>query len=166
MYVGNAGERIAADLRFFFRDAAGAIGLKSNFGGMVASLEGGGFNPRHTYEVDERKLQAAERARKISAVLDELGWERVVLGVAYKYPDGDERLIGILATTKAEYKRSRTKRDLRDWLDRLRQNKDSGRRFTFALLRDEALQLLTRALDEYSRVSNRLNTARRRREAI
>lgn len=138
------------------------MGLRSNFSGMVASLEGGGFVPSPTHEVDERKLRAAERARNIITALDAVPvWARVVLGVAYRHADGEAKLIGALCSTNNEHKRSKSKRQLHDWLERQRLAKDSEKRRAYVRLREEARALLCRAVQVFGRVG--LELARRRR---
>jgi hypothetical protein len=162
MLISAAYERIAADLRWVFRDSEGELGLKSNFGGMIASLEGGGWTPKPTHEVDERRLQAAERRRRILEVLDAIPvWARVVLSITYRYADGENLLVGILTVTAQEHRRSRTVRSLADWLERIRLSKDPGRRRTYSQLRLAAADLLCCAFDSYTDAAHELAHRRR-----
>lgn len=163
MLLSPVEESICADLRWFYRDSEGALGLKSNYGGMLASLEGGGFHPTGSYEVDMRKLEAAERARHISIALGNTKlWARVVLAVALRYSDGDVRLIGALASTNAEYRRARSRRSLVEWLERTYLSKDTRRRQLFSNLREEARALLCSAVGDFARVTSELARERRR----
>lgn len=156
-------ERHAADLRFFFRDAAGAMGLRSNFGGMVASLEGGGFHPKPNHEVADHVLFAAERARRVLRVLEACPvWARVVLSIAYRHADGEQRLMGALTAASQEHRRSRTKRTLQDWLERMRKSKEPLRRKLYSDLRLNMLALLEEALESYTSAVGTLAAKRRR----
>lgn len=156
-------ERHAADLRWYFRDSPGELGLRSNFGGMVASLEGGGWTPKPTHEVEERRLQAAERARRVLRALEGCPvWARVVLSIAYRYADGEQRLIGALSAAAQEHRRSRTKRSLADWLERMRKSKEPLRRKLYSDLRLNMLGLLEEALESYTSVVSTLAARRRR----
>ena len=162
MLIGSANERAAADLRWLFRDSEGALGLRSNFGGMIASLEGGGWTPKPTHEVDERVLQAAERRRKLLDILEEVPvWARVVLSGAYRYSDGENRLLGILSSAAQEYRRSKTRRGIADWIERIRLSKDQARRRTYAQLRLEATELLCEAFAAYYEAARELEKRRR-----
>jgi hypothetical protein len=65
--------RSAADLRWYFCDAAGEMGLRSNFGAMVAGLEAGGRRGGAPMkDMDPRVIAAATRARRITRVLEHL----------------------------------------------------------------------------------------------
>jgi len=143
-------QEAAADLRWYYRDSAGAMGLRSNFGGMVAQLEGGGFHQRASYEADERAIRAAERARNIRKALDSTPiWARVALGVAYRLADGERRLLGITVLAAGEHRRSRSKRELGEWIERCRVSKDLAKKKLWAKLRAEAQGLLESALSAY-----------------
>ena len=168
MLIGAAYERIASDLRWLFRDSHGELGLKSNFAGMIASLEGGGWKPKPTHELDERRLQAAERARRLLETLDTVPvWARVALAITYRYSDGETRLLGALTLAAQEHRRSRTRRPLEDWLERMRLSKDPARRRLYSQIRIAATDLLNRAFDEYHDASRSLAARRQeRREAF
>lgn len=143
-------QEASADLRWYFRDSAGAMGLRSNFGGMVAQLEGGGFHQRAGYEADQRALEAAERAREIRKALDASPvWAQVVLRIAYRLMDGERRLIGITTSAALAHARSRSKRELGEWLEKCRTSKDMGRKKEWAALRAESQGLLEDALSAY-----------------
>lgn len=159
-------ERSASDLRFYFRDAAAAMGLRSNFGAMIASLEGGGWTPKPTHEVADYRLEAARRAREIHDVLELTpDWARVVLGVAFRHHDGSELLLGGTLLAVDYHRRSKTKRELRDWVERCRVSKDAKRNRLWVELRQNADAILEEALDEYERVAAVLDRQRRERRA-
>lgn len=159
MFLTPARERWAADLRWLFRESAGAIGQRSNFGAMVASLESGrgGGQGRTSYDVDDRALQAAERVRHIGRTLDGLPvWARVVLALAYRAEDGELRLVGALTSTADRYRRSSTKHPVSAWLQKTRDSQAETRRRIWAMLRAEAADLLGEAVDLYAAAARRI----------
>lgn len=157
-------QRWAADIRWFFHSADGAMGLKSNFMGMVASLEGGGPSSRVAYEVDDRRLVAAERARLISRALELTpGWARVVIGLLCRTTDGEDVLLGALISTTTEHRRSRTKRPVKEWLERTRCSSSAARRMVYIRLDMEAAHVAGEALGLYAKAYNSL-TLRSRHE--
>jgi hypothetical protein len=63
--------RVEAELRWYFTEADGDMGLRSLFPAMVARLEvGGRTGGRPITEMDDRWLLAASRARRISRALE------------------------------------------------------------------------------------------------
>lgn len=140
----------SSDLRWFFRDSEGAMGLRSNFGGMVAQLEGGGYSQRAGYELDDRAVVAAERAREIKKALEASPiWAQLVLRIAYRQADGERRLIGITTSAALAHARSRSKRGLGEWIEKCRTSKDMARKKEWAALRAESQGLLEEALSAY-----------------
>lgn len=156
-------QRWAADLRWLFHSADGAMGLKSNFAGMMASLEGG-HSARTVYDVDDRQLQAAERSRRIRRALELTpDWARVVLGVLFRRPeDGETALICALSSTAEEHRRSRTRRQLEDWLERTRTSSSAARRMLYVRLSDEASRVAGEALGLYAKAYSSLSPKSRR----
>jgi hypothetical protein len=157
-------QRWVADIRWLFHSADGAMGLKSNFSGMMASLEGGGHSARSSYDLDDRRLQAAERARHIRRALELTpDWARVVLGVLFRQTDdGEAALICALSTAVAEHKRSRTRRQLVDWLERTRCSSSNARRQLYVRLSMEASSVAGEALGLYAKAYNSLMPRARR----
>jgi hypothetical protein len=151
-------EQTAAQLRFYYRDAPGALGLKSNFGAMISSLEGGGWTPRPTHEVPEHRLEAAHRTRHIHSVLELVPvWARCVLGVTFRYHDGAELMLCATLLAVDYHRRSKTKRTIGDWVERCRKSKDPKRNRLWLELRQNADAIIEEALDEYERVAAVLN---------
>jgi hypothetical protein len=143
---------VAADLRWFYRDSEGAMGLHSNFSAMIAQLEGGGFHPVASYEANYSAVQAAARAREIGKALERCAvWVRVVLGLAFRRASGEQRLTCALVSAVQEHKRSKSRRQLPDWLEKQRTSKDQARKRAWAKLRAEALGLIKEASTEYIR---------------
>lgn len=154
-------EEIAAELRWLFRDSRGELGLKSNFGGVVARIEGGGPGS-DAHHVDMRRIEAATRARHISKVLDALPKTHfTVLFAAFAW-DADHKLLWVMRETPEaveEYGKSRSTRLMRDWLERLcvaaRNEANYERRRVFARIHAAAEKLLREALNAYARQQNR-----------
>lgn len=145
-------QRWAADLRWLFSEADGEMGLRSNFGALVAGLEGGGHSARVCHDVADRTMEAAERARTIRRALEDVPvWARVVLGVAFRRADGELALMAALTSAASEHRRSRTKRPIQEWLAKTRDNKSRERRLLYARLRSEASDVVEEALDLFAR---------------
>lgn len=153
-------ERVAAELRWYYREAEGDMGLRSNFGPMVTRLQGLTGGGALHLELDGRQVAAAGRARRVKAALVQLSvthWG--VLAVAYGQPGGALNLVGIIAmlkSTETEHQLSRTTRPLPDWLERLgRRPTTTLRQRLYARLKGEAERLLEEALDAYSAARRR-----------
>lgn len=147
-------QRWAADLRWLYSESAGELGLRSNFGALVAGLEGGGHSARVSHEVSDRVMEAAERARTIRRTLESIPvWAQVVLGVAFRREDGELVLMAALSSAVREHHRSRTKRPIQEWLEKTRENTSGARRLLFAQLRSEVTDLTEEALDLYARAT-------------
>lgn len=166
MIVKPSLQRWAADLRWLFTAADGELGLRSNFQGMVASLESGGrTSGRSDYDVTPQQIHAATRARTICQALEQMPvWARVVLGIAYRRNDGEAALMCALSSTTLEHRRSRTKREPRDWLERTRRSRSNQRRLMYAKLRHEATDLVEEALDLYAQARSELARGRAAQE--
>jgi hypothetical protein len=141
---------VAADIRWLFNYAEGEMGLRSNFASMVAQLEGGGFHHSASYEMDERAISAARRAREVGQALQRCaGWAAVVLGLAFRCTGGEQRLTCALVSAAQAHKRSKSRRELPDWLEKQRRSKDQTKNRTWAKLRAEAQGLIREASLEY-----------------
>jgi hypothetical protein len=155
-----ARERFSAELRWYFREAEGDMGLRSNYSPMVSRLQGvlGGGPLR--LELDGRNVAAAGRARRVKAALELLSpvqwW---TLGVAFGNAVLPVNLVGLMCTTKSadeEWRLSRTTRTLPDWVERLgRKPTTTLRQRLYAKLKHEAEALLEDALDAYSKARRR-----------
>lgn len=155
-----ARDRNAAELRWYYREAEGDMGLRSNFAPMVSRLQGvlGGGPLR--LELDGRNVAAAGRARRVKAALEQLGvGQQYVLGVAFGNPREPRNVEGLVCTLKSaeeEWRLSRTTRTLPDWVARLgRLPTTQLRARLYARLRGEAERLLEEALDAYSAARRR-----------
>ena len=153
MLLTPAHQRWAADLRWFFLESDGEMGLRSNFGAVVAGLEGGGHTARVNHDVADRVMAAAERARHIRRTMEAEAvpvWAQVVLRVAFRREDGELALMGALTSAVREHRRSRTKRSIEEWLAKTRDSKSPERRLLYAQLRAEVTSLAEEALDLYA----------------
>jgi hypothetical protein len=154
-------ERLSAELRWYYREAEGDMGLRSNYGPMVAALQGvlGGGGPLKL-ELDGRHVAAAARARRVRTALEQLvDAQRQVLRVSYAHPGGALDLVGLMCLAQSastEWRLSRTTRTLPDWLQRLGRHPTTWvRQQLYERLRHEAQALLEEALDAYSKARRR-----------
>jgi hypothetical protein len=162
MFLTPARQRWAADLRWLFSESDGELGLRSNFGALVAGLEGGGHSASVSHEVSDRVMESAERARTIRRALESVpDWARVVLGVAFRRADGELALMAALTSAALEHRRSRTKRPIQEWLAKTRDNKSKERRRLYVQLRMEATDVVEVALDLYARAAREVGGGRR-----
>jgi hypothetical protein len=122
--------RTADDLRWFFREADGECGLRSNYPGMIQRLQAPlTFSSRLRSEPDVRWLHASTRARRISRALEQIGHDHTLTlreafnglapAVLHAY---DELAALALQVGVGPHRRSRTSRTLLDWLARIARN--------------------------------------------
>lgn len=156
-----------ADLRWFWTESDGALGLRSMFPQQMAQLQlGGGRRGTHTpiqREPDRRLVEAATRARLISRALETIHQEHVrVLRSAYGdsvhrpltvlYGELSELVVRTEAARRA-HRKSRTTRSLEDWLVRLVRRADRGEqgaKHTVYAVKAEAEARLVGAARAYS----------------
>lgn len=157
---------LEAELRWFFSQADGEMGLRSNFTGIVARIEGGG-GTGVAHHVDTRRLEAAARARRIAAALSSVSKpERTVLFAAYSREPESRLLCVMLHTPEAReaHRKSRSTRSLGVWLERLcaavKSPHEFERRRTFARIHAAAVRSLEGALDAYSKHARRVLSPR------
>jgi len=124
-----ADPRADSELRWFFADADGDMGLRSNFPAMVTSLQMGGRSGSVTpvsVELNDRWFEAATRSRLCRRALEAIGPVRAHLlfcafgGCREVAPFG--RTTGVVPLTRAArdaHQRSRSARSLEEWLYRL-----------------------------------------------
>lgn len=121
-----------SDLRWFFNEADGDMGLRSMFPQQMQQLQlGGGRRGTHTpviHEPDGRLVAAATRARLVSRALEGIGTRYTgTLRSAYGRLEhaelhGFQELAGLVVYTAAAarlHRRSRTVRPVPDWLARM-----------------------------------------------
>lgn len=156
MKVGEA----ESELRWYFRESAGELGLRSSFSSMVARLEGV-YSTRIVTEMDPRRLGAANRARSIAKVLAGVTPinARVLLVAFGSGTDTPSETLAAVAgeTTECveEHRRARSTRPLGEWMLRLakaaREGRDTGRRSLWVRMHAAAEGRLECALEEYMR---------------
>jgi hypothetical protein len=126
--MNNATRRAAEELRWYWTEAAGAMGARSNFEPMRARLETGRVTGgAATLEVDERRLDAATRARLIRRTLEAM--RPADARLLFSAFGRDERelaglghatgVIPVLLSTRRAWLDSGTSRPLEEWLARL-----------------------------------------------
>jgi hypothetical protein len=129
--------RTEDDLYWFFKEAAGEMGLRSNMGGFTALIERGlaGGSALRDCEPDGRAVDAARRAREIEQALAAAG-ELVnvpVEALARLHFAEDRRfgpelpnLVEVVPEACAAHERFRSRRPLRAWLQRLGSKLERG----------------------------------------
>jgi hypothetical protein len=121
---------VVTELRWLFVESDGALGLRSNYSGMVARLQAfrsGGF--AKPFEYEDQTIEAATRARRIRRALERAGAAHArTLAATYGPtvpaelvdPFGDlAGLVSDSATARATYEASSTTRRYVEWLARL-----------------------------------------------
>ena len=127
--------RAEADLRWFYTWSRGDMGLRSSHPAMVARLQvGGRTGGAPIMDIDERRLEAATRARHITRALDLLSDSQVrVLRAAYgpyarELPGlGQAAPVAPLTNSAMHaHAASHTDRCIEEWLVRLCDRVQSG----------------------------------------
>lgn len=148
----SCNEQAAANLRWYYRLSDGEMGLQSNFGSLVARLEGRGGTGQQT-EIDGRRLEAAARARRISKALEKLDQvPRKALRAAFGGGEALDLVSVVLMLPEASeaHRRSRTSRPIREWLKKLCATADPVRRRMFLELSRAAEQMVDSALSRFA----------------
>lgn len=147
-------ERAAADLRWFWMEAHGDLGLRSNFNAVVSLIEGASPSGR-AGEPQVHVLEAAARARHISRTLEAVTPHMVrILRLAFGGSDDRLRTLAIATMECADaHRRSRSLRPVAEWFDRLsaaaRKGDDLERKRAWVKIQASAQQALSRALEAY-----------------
>ncbi len=155
-----------AELQWYWSDAAGDMGLQSNFEAMRARMQvGGRTGGKPIVEINERWLKAAAREKHIRRALERLPDHLVAILV---HAFGNEtreipvfgRATGVVPLTLAArrtWASSRTTRSLEEWLVRLVIRAHTGKgddpvvdRALLQAIREEADRLLATALRGYA----------------
>jgi hypothetical protein len=153
--------RAISDLRWYFTDAAGDMGLASNFEPMRAALERGGRSEGlHVVEANPRQFDAATRERHVRRALERLSeWDRQVLRAAFGRSERDlpafGRATGVVPMTEAArlaHQHSGSPRPLEEWLARLVCNgaRDAKAAQSLRVIRREADALVGAALAKFA----------------
>lgn len=171
--------RTEEELRWFWCDSEGALGARSNFNAMRTVIMLGiqtGSTP--AFDIDERTVIAATRARRIRRSLENLEKGDVTIlehafGTGTRETKAFGQATGVVPLTKAAitaWSASSTHRALGDWLSRLvrraelRAGSDRAQdRVLVAAIREEAVALLDHALRAYAAARRRTRTSRGRR---
>jgi hypothetical protein len=121
-------EASAAELRWYWGEAEGDMGVVSNFEAMRACLElGGPTGGKPKLDLDERSLQAATRERHIRRALERLSAHDVSI-LAHAFAPGTREIpsfgkaTGVVPITRvalSSWSSSGTNRGLTEWLARL-----------------------------------------------
>jgi hypothetical protein len=157
------------DLRWFFVESAGAMGVRSNFGAIVRMIDGGrspqSGMPR---EIEGRILASAGRARAVQATLERCGDEHAqVLRRCYGETSPAElavfgkagNLVPLSSLLEQGHRASRSKRPIAEWLQLLAARLGKGtaglkdRALARELTRD-AEAMLTQAQRAYQQQKN------------
>jgi phage-related minor tail protein len=147
--------RTAAELRWFFIAAPGELGLTSNFGAMVSQLSAFGSRGGGAVAIDERKLHAAERARRIEQRLSKCTTAtQRVLRRAFSVWDEDQSVVEFLlhnTWARDQWRTSKTNKSMRGWLERLRDTArhDTATGMKWLKLKREALSCIGIAVAEF-----------------
>ncbi len=168
-------DTLVAELRWFWADATGDMGLKSNFEAMRARMQrcaakGGQPNT----DIDERCVDAATREKRVRRALARVPDHEAIVLVNALGPGTREipafgRATGVVPMTRAArqtWLSSGTNRSLEDWLARLvirvhtgRGDDPAGDAALLKAIRQEAEQMLHAALQAYAAAASRRRSA-------
>jgi hypothetical protein len=140
-------------LRWYFLDAGGDLGQRSNFE-SVANRIGGVFAPAQTSgNMDGRMIASAGRYKRVERALRGIGAHQVVVLHAFAM----HRELGVMLIQKAArdaHREARSTRSLPEWLERIGPRKGKSQKIEHARLwlriRGDATRELDRAIREFS----------------
>ena len=146
-------QEILTELRWYFTEANGDLGLRSNFE-SVARRIGGIYAPAQTSrDLDGRLFGAAVRHRRVNDAIKTMNPRSVVVLHAFAMHE----MVGVMLIQKSAiraHKYSRSSRSLPDWLDKISPSKEkpprSEQQKTWLCIRADATRELDRALNEFS----------------
>jgi hypothetical protein len=117
-----------ADLRWYWNEAEGDMGLRSNFAAMVACLElGGPAGGLPVHDDEEGRLKAAGRERRVRRAIELLSARDVTI-LVHAFGSGSRKLppfgratgvVPLTAAARLTWANSGTTRPLGEWLVRL-----------------------------------------------
>lgn len=113
----NSLQPASAEIVWYHSEAAGEMGIRSNFGSFERRMSGL-YGTNVTTEIDGRALAAASRYKRVHAALKQLpaGHARTLAAWAH------HRLLGVMLASKVAqemHTRAKTTRNLADWVQRL-----------------------------------------------
>ncbi len=160
------------DLRWYFNESSGAMGLKSNFAGMVMNIQAPRSHGNSCAAViGEHQVEAASRARWVSRVLTAVGEDHArTLRAAYQARQSNDpaaaalKAFGELGSLVLEspatveyHRRSRSQKPLLDWLLRIsRKQASPAARSQCAEVRRDAEARLAKAARAYVEAKRQL----------
>jgi hypothetical protein len=162
-------EALAAELRWYWADATGDMGLKSNFEAMRACIQrAASRGGKPNVDIDERCLEAATREKHIRRALAQVP-DREAIVLVHAFGPGIREIpvfgpaTGVVPLTRVArqaWLNSSTNRSLEGWLARLLVRVHTGRssgpehlardRALLNAIRTEANQMLRAALLAYA----------------
>jgi hypothetical protein len=175
-------DAIAAELRWYWADATGEMGVRSNFEAMRARIQrAASRGGKPNTDIDERCVEAATREKRIRRALAQVP-DREAIVLVHAFGPGIRELPAFEAATgvvpltriaRQAWVKSGTNRTLEGWLARLLVRVHTGRssgpenlardRALLNAIRTEANQMLRAALQSYAacRYSERAGAANR-----
>ena len=140
------------ELRWYFIDAGGDLGLRSNFESVARRIGGIYSPPQTSAEMDGRLLQSASRFKRVDRAIKSMDPHLAVVLHAFAH----HRELGVMLIQKSArdaHRAARSKRSLPDWLERIAPHKgkeqkpEHGR--LWVRIRADATRELDRAMNDF-----------------
>jgi hypothetical protein len=146
-------QEIVSELRWYFLDSGGDLGLRSNFESVANRIGGLHAPPQTSGDLDGRLLQNAGRYKRVANALKGMGERHTVVLHAFAM----HRELGVMLIQKAArdaHREARSTRSLPEWLERIGPRKGKPQKTEHARLwlriRGDATRELDRAIREFS----------------
>lgn len=146
-------QELLAELRWFFLEAAGDLGLKSNFESVARRIGGIYASQQTSTDLDGRLLGAAMRHRRVNDAIKAMSPRNVIALHAYSCHE----MLGVMLIQKSAHQAhrdSRSARSLPDWLAKLAPSREKPpkpqHQRLWLHIRADAQRELDRALNEFS----------------
>jgi hypothetical protein len=143
---------LIGELRWFFLESQGDMGLRSNFESVARRIGGVYGTPQTSGDLDGRMFAAATRFKRVSNALKSLSVSHVSVLRAFAHGEMFAVMLGS-KTARDEHMASRSRRHLAEWLLRISPKKDKpqspAQMRAWIRIRASATRELDRAMEEF-----------------
>lgn len=140
------------ELRWYFLESQGDLGLRSNFESISSRIGGVYGTPQTSGNLDGRMFAAATRYKRVDRAVKAMTPSSVLVLHAFAHHE----MLGVMLASKTardEHRASRTARSLADWMQRIAPRKEkpqtAGQSRAWLAIRADATRSLDRAMGEF-----------------